>query len=470
MKRNTVILKGLRGGSIVSLLVGGQYFLVLIFQIILARILEPSDFGIYAFVSMIALFFNNFVNIHGDKYLIKEDKISQDKINNVFTIEMFLAFLFFIIIFFLTPTLMAILDKEDMTLFVQFLCLSFFYNPLSKMKALYERELSFYKAYSPLVIANFFAGVIAVLLSLNDYGIWSLLWWKICILFFEVIILWHISSYTLNFSFDFDLFKKILEFGKPLILSSVLVYIYAHFDYYIVDLLTNATELGYYWLAFQVSHYFLNFRTAINKVVFPTLSRLTNKIDRYKVFDSMTFIVSFIYLIPAIVILIFGKEIIIFVYGIKWLPAVLPFQIFFVIVLFKAIASNAGPLLHAEGNTIADLKISTFNFIFIIPVVYFGTFHLGILGASLGILTVSLSSVIIAFQFFVKPYTGKNFLYYIHKPIIIVFLLSLSLYLIYGLQFHWSKIIMLMIILTIIIKLYFSSLKILYSQFRNYFK
>jgi len=359
---------------------------------------------------------------------------------------------------------MSILGKSDLTIFVQFLCISFFYIPLSKLRALHERDLSFYKANTPIVIGHLVGGLLAIVLAMKGYGIWSLLWWKICTLFVEIIILWSISSYMPKFSFDKEICKDIVDYGKPLLFSSILVYVYSHFDYYIVDSLTSVSQLGYYWLAFQVSHYFLNARTAINKVVFPALSRLNNKRDRYEAFDIMTNIVSFIYLVPTVIVILFGKEIITSVYGVKWLPAATAFQVFFVIVLVKAIASNAGPLLHTEGNTNADFKLSIINLVMIIPVVYFGTLYGGIVGASIGILLAGFISVIAAYSWFVKPITGNGFYYYLWKPLFIVFVAVTALYALNWFMFDFSvKVICLFILLLVILKLYGSIIQMVYK-------
>lgn len=465
MEKSVVIQKSIKGSGVVGLLVGGQYFIAIITQIILARILAPSHFGVLAFVSMIALFFNNFINVHGDKYLVRESEITDEKVNNVFTLETILALSFFIIVIVLAPSIMEVFGKEDQAIFVQFLCISFFYIPLSKLRAIHERELSFYRANLPILIAQLVGGIIAIMLAVNGYGIWSLLWWKVSTLFVEVLILWSISSIRPKFAIDKNICGEVLSYGKPLLLSSALVFLYSHYDYYIVDRLTSVEQLGYYWLAFQVSHYFLNARTAINKVVFPALSRLNEKKDRYKAFEVITNVMSIIYLIPTIVVLLFGEELITHIYGVKWLPAVKAFQVFFAIVLVKAIASNAGPLLHSEGNTKADLKLSIINFILIVPLVYIGTRYGGIVGASLGILFVGLVSVIIAYHKFVKPMTGYGFLYYLWKPIFIVLFVCIILSLINWLMLGFLiKLVALLFSLSLIVKLYMSSIKVLYRQ------
>ena len=344
MKKKIVFKKAINGGVVVGSFVGLQYLTAILTQVFLARILDPSHFGVLAFVSMIAFFFHQVGNIHGDKYLVKVSKITQEKLNNVFTLELILAFIVFIIVIILAPYIMGVLGKTNQTIYVQFLALVFFHTPLSRIKALHERDLSFIKAYLPTLIGQVMGGITAVVLAINGYGIWSLLWWRVSTLFGEIVVLWSISPFRPKLSIDKSIYNDIVDYGKPLLLSSVFIYLYGNYDYYVVDKLTSVDQLGYYWLAFQISHYFLNARAAINKVVFPALSRLNEIKDRYNVFEAMTNIMSLFYLIPTIVILFFGDELVTLIFGIKWAPAAILFKVFFVVVLFKAIAGNIGPL------------------------------------------------------------------------------------------------------------------------------
>ncbi|MDC3077487.1 oligosaccharide flippase family protein [Flavobacteriales bacterium] len=467
MKKQLVLKKAINGGVVVGSFVGLQYLTAILTQVILARILEPSHFGLLAFVSMIAFFFHHVGNIHGDKYLVKVSKITQEKLNNVFTLELILAFIVFIFVIIIAPYIMEVLGKTNQTIYVQFLALVFFHTPLSRIKAMHERDLSFVKAYLPTLVGQIMGGATAVVLAMNGYGIWSLLWWRVSTLFGEIVVLWSISSFRPKLSIDKSIYKDIVDYGKPLLLSSILIYLYGNYDYYVVDKLTSVDQLGYYWLAFQISHYFLNARTAINKVIFPALSRLNERKDRFNLFVAMTDATSFFYLIPTIVILFFGDELITLIFGIKWMPAAILFKVFFVIVLFKAIAGNIGPLLHAEGNTKGDFQLSIIGFVAIIPVVYIATFYGGILGAAFGIFIVGLIQIIFGYSMFIKPVTGHGFLYYLWKPIIfMLFICSTVLLLNYFNSGFLFKIFLFIISISLAVIIFYPILKSLHSQLK----
>ena len=65
-----------------------------------------------------------------------------------------------------------------------------------------------------------------------------------------------------------------ISFGYPLLISGVLVFIAGNVDYYVVDFLLKEEALGFYWMAYQISHYLFFIRTGINKVLYPTLAKI----------------------------------------------------------------------------------------------------------------------------------------------------------------------------------------------------
>ena len=58
------------GGITVSVITILQVITLFTVQVALARILEPSEFGVFAFISLVAMLLNSFGSLHGDKFLI----------------------------------------------------------------------------------------------------------------------------------------------------------------------------------------------------------------------------------------------------------------------------------------------------------------------------------------------------------------------------------------------------------------
>ena len=131
-------------GAIVTLITIVQFIVLFIVQVIFARLLEPSEFGIFAFITMVTMFFNSFASFSGDKYLIKEKENTYEILDTIFTIELLWAFFLLIFCILIVPPLMNFFDKSHLTEYIQIFSIILLYNPFIKPKALFEKELSLF--------------------------------------------------------------------------------------------------------------------------------------------------------------------------------------------------------------------------------------------------------------------------------------------------------------------------------------
>jgi len=417
-----VFKKVVSGGAIVTLITIAQFAVLFAVQVIFARLLEPEQFGVFAFIAMITMFFNSLISIYGDKYLIMEKDNTPKILDTIFTMELLWAFFLLCFCILFVPSLMNLLDKSHLTEYIQIFCIIFLYNPLIKPKALFEKELSFFKANMPLLIANIIGGTVGIFLAFGGYGIWSLVWWKISVLIIETVFIWFILPYRPRIYVNYDIVKKSLNFGYPLLVSTVMVFIYSNIDYYIIDQLMDEKTLGFYWMAYQIAHYLLFIRVGINKVLFPIFSKLEDIKSQIKVFDLMTTVTSIIYFIPIFIILLFAEEIILIIYGEKWLASAPLLKVFSVIVLIKGIAGNTSPLLHRNGKTKVDMELAILNLILLPPIIYYFTLFYGTIGASIAIFIIGNISIIFTYQRYIKKLINKDYFDYFPKVFFLLFL------------------------------------------------
>jgi len=425
MDRQEIIKKSLRGGAIVFAATGLQYLIAFGTQVALARMLEPEHFGALAFAAMVAMFLSQFTNIHGNKFIIKEKVGIQKILDNIFTLELLLSIIFIFLVVCVAPFLMKLLGKPELTKFVQLLSCVFLYNPLSKPRSLFERELSFFRAKLPMVMGQLIGGLTGIILAYLGYGVWSLIWWRIVTFASEVVIIWCIIPYKPRLAWNGDILRGITSFGLPLLGSGVLVFFYWNIDYYIVGHLLGEKQLGYYWLAFQVSHYFLKVKTAVISVVFPAFSRMGNEADIKKGFEILTRLTAIIYMFPTIIVLVLGEDLIKFIFGAKWLPATTVFQIFMILTTLRAMTSYWDPVFLYYGKTKFLFSLTILNSVVIAGFGYLATRLYGIVGMSLVVL-LSIMLITPIAGFYLKKLINISYVQILFKTILIaMFLLTI---------------------------------------------
>ena len=416
--RNDFLKKAIYGGNVVSLTVAIQFVVGFFVQIILARQISPDAFGVVAMAASFGLIFNGLTNTFGDKFLIQSKSEHKKILDNIFTLELMLSAFFFILIASINWIFENKQNSESFSLIVLILAFSYFYNPFYKPRAIFEYNLQFVKAKIPLIFSHVICGLVTISLAYNDFGIWALVFWRVGVLVFECLVIWLISSYSPKITFDLILTKQIVSFGWPLMIASMLLFFNQNVAFYIFKYIElDASQAGYYWLAFQFSLYFLKLRTILESVLFPMFSTMLNKIEKVSHFLIITKVIGMIFLLITVFGIFFAKNIVLILFGDQWVSATLPLQVFFITILVRAINSNLGYFFQSQGITHVPLVTGIIIIILLPPLGYFFTSQYGVVGMSFAVLLVDIISSVIVYQKFVKTYTGKGFLYFIFKPL-----------------------------------------------------
>ena len=458
MSTQKFVKHSIRGGSIVGISVALQFIIALVVQVILTRQLEPSLFGQVAFASAVGMFLNSFTNTAGDMFVIQSKDNPEEKLNNIFTLELVLASFFFIFVFVFSPFVMNLFDKSDSIILVQILAFSYFYNPMSRPRCIFERDLAFFRAKVPLICSQILCAIITVALAYAGFGIWSLIFWRLGVLTFEVLILWLIASYLPKFAWNPEVIKSVFKFGWPLMIAGFLAFFVQNISYVIIGSLEDAdTQSGYFWLALQFSFYFLKVREIIYSVLFPVFSQVMESESKARIFEKVTKAVTGVFLVPTLVVVFFGYELITLVFSEKWGLSVFPFQVIFIAMLIRGVNSNVAFYLHSEGKLKVSLAGVILRLSFFLPIGYFLAQKYGINGLSVAILIVDFIVAYFVYEFFIKPLTGKGFIYFFFVPALlsgVTFFLMLI-----ALENDLSSISRICIFILILITTYFLALR-----------
>jgi len=420
MNKLDFIKHAFRGGGVVGAAVVIQFIVGFGVQVTLTRMLEPEVFGQIAFAAAVGMLLNSLTDAAGDKYVIQSSENSRNKLDSVFTLELILALFFVVLVFIIAPFAMAAIDKPDSTLLVQVLAFAYFYNPLVRPRCIFEKDLNFLRAKLPIVVSQVVCGVITIFLAWSGFGIWSLVFWRLSVLFCEVLILWAIAMYRPKLAWNTELVRGGLNFGWPLMCAGFLGFFAQNISYLFIGALDNSDELsGYYWLAFQFSVYFLKVREIIYSVLFPIFSRIESSGSKAELFERITKAVSGLFILPVLVAVYFAHELILTIFGEKWEPSVIPFQIIFLTTLIRAINSNVGYFLQSQGITNAALTAVSVNLIFLLPSGFILSQKYGINGMAYAVLMCDCIAAYVVYERFIRPLTNYGFWHFFSRPLLV---------------------------------------------------
>lgn len=146
-----------------------------ILSLIIARLLNPSDYGIIAMISLFLTLSNTFVDSGFANALIRKNDRTETDNSTVFYFNIVIGIIVYVIVWILAPYIanfynMPLLDK---VMKVTALTIPF-YSLSIVQQAILTINIDFKSQAKISVISAFLSGVIGVILAYNEAGIWSL--------------------------------------------------------------------------------------------------------------------------------------------------------------------------------------------------------------------------------------------------------------------------------------------------------
>lgn len=330
-------------------------------NLILARILMPEDFGIYALIMFLITFFI----LIGDSGLgaviiRKPGKLSNELIATIFTFQQIFMLVLSIILFIVTIFLEPQLKRPETIWLFRISIISFFLLSFRIVQVqLLERNLLFGKiALLEIMEVLAFQGT-AVSLAFAGFGVWAMVIGLLAKNVMMFVIILSISQWKIKYRFDLRHLKPVLPFG--------LSFQGSHFINFIKDstvpIWIGATlgmkSLGYITWATSIATYPILLSNILSRLLFPFFSKI--QADKEKLRNALEMISRInIFVIMAIAAILFAlaKPIIIILYTEKWLPAL---NLFYLLILVNFLLGAVNPLINAFnaiGKAFYTLKLS----------------------------------------------------------------------------------------------------------------
>jgi O-antigen/teichoic acid export membrane protein len=193
--------------------------------------------------------------------------------------------------------------------------------------------------------------------------------------------------------YDFEQFKKIIQYSWPLILAFTAAYVSSWVNVYIIKYFLSVTEVGIYQFGYKIAFYFSNIIMGVTTLTFPLFVSLRSQDKEKVLFNALERIIpqlSFFWALFISVVIVGSEVIFKPVFSNAYVDSALIFQIILAGISFHAISAVSTSVLCAFDylkyeliNSIAVAVVSLSVSMFLVP-------FLGIMGAAIAILMSSL--------------------------------------------------------------------------------
>jgi len=396
-------------------------FIVTIF---LARLLEPSDFGLIAMIMVIIGIAFIFSDIGLGSALIQRRRVLSIHYSSVFYFNIFVGMLLTIITYFSATLISEFYDNENLVSITQAMSVLFLINSFSSTQnSKLRKELNYAALAKANISASVLSGAFGITLAFFDAGVWSLVGQALSRGIFYNISIWMASKWIPSLSFSLKALKQLWGFGFRMFVSGLLEDTFKQLDILIIGKLFSPAVLGFYDQAKRLNAMIIQYSSgSIMAVLFPVLSKVQNDLPRFQQIVTKTLdIISFVVFFLLGVMYLISEELIIFIFTEKWLPSVEYFKILLLSGFAYPVSALLVNVLSSRGNSKAFLKVEIYKKILISINFYIG-FLWGIKGFLYGLIVVNSLGLALNILFASRE-IKLSFLVFI-KPIMIQMIIS----------------------------------------------
>src|SRR5262245_15679419 len=229
-----------------------QKGLVFISTLVLARLLDPADFGVVAFALAITAYLSRLVDGGMNAALVQRRDANDPRVySTVFWLANGSALVLFAVCWVIAPYVADLGGNPDITSVFRALAAVFVIASLGAARvALLQHSLSFKKLAVPQVVGGLGKGIISIALAFAGAGVWSLVGGQLAGALIGLIVLWIVSPWRPHLVVDRRHLRSLLAFGFGVTAVGVVAEGVINVDYLIVGARLGETALGFYYLAF----------------------------------------------------------------------------------------------------------------------------------------------------------------------------------------------------------------------------
>lgn len=458
---NNIILKSFLWKFIERCGAQGVTFIV---SIILARLLEPSAYGVISLVLVFTSILEVFVDSGLGSALVQKKGSDNIDFSSVFFFNILICIVLYLLMFFLAPHISIYYNNPRLTNVIRVLSVTIIISGLRNVQQAYvSKNLLFNKNLYAVIIGSIFSAITGIFLAYKGFGVWALVVQHILSIFISTLFLWILVPWRPVYAFSFKRLSVLLSFSWKLLVTGLIDKIYNNLRVLVIGKRYSTRDLAYYNTGAQYPYTIVNnINNTLESVLFPVVSGVQTNINQVflitrRAVRTGTYIIAPLMMGLAAI----SDQLIILLLTDKWLPCSWFIKIFSISFMFYPVNSANVNAIKALGRSDIILKMEMLKKILGIVLILLTMSH-GVKAIAIGLLACSFFEVLInavpnkkliGYNLFYQlqdifpsiiiallMYVGVSFLKYINlSPLLLIVLQILSgvfIYLLLSTLFH----------------------------------
>jgi O-antigen/teichoic acid export membrane protein len=328
---------------------------------VLARLLDPMDFGLVGMVTAVMGLFNLLKDFGLSTAAVQRSTVSDGEMSALFWINVVLGAVLFLLSLAAAPLIAAFYHEPRLSAVTAVLAAGFIFNAVGvQHSVLLQRQMRF-TALAAIDVVSLSASVgVGILMARSGFGYWALVAMAVSNPLFATACLWTCTAWLPERPRRQPGIRSMMRFGGLITLNGLVVYIAYNLEKVLLGRFWGAATVGIYGRAFQlITMPTDNLNSAVGGVAFSALSRLQDDPDRLKSYFLKGYSLVVAITIPVTMgCALFASDLIVVSLGPKWMEAAAILRLLTPTILVLAMINPLGWLLFALGLVDRGVRIA----------------------------------------------------------------------------------------------------------------
>lgn len=320
---------------------------------VLARLLAPAEFGLFAFALVYVAYLETLGDLGSGTALIYWPDRTRDVAQVAFVLNLLTGAAWCLLTWLVAPAVAAFFHTPAGAPILRALGASFVLKGLGNTHdALCKKDLRFRARLVPEVGLAAVKGALTIALALGGLGVWSLVWGHLVATGARTALLWRIVPWRPAWRWPRGLLRPVLAYSGWIVVVNVVAAVVHHVDYVVVGRMLGVAALGYYQLAYKIPEtvvILLVWQTSM--VLFPAFARARATGGDL----ARTYLSAFRYFallaVPAAVSLcVLAEPLVLALFGESWRPSIPILRALAIYAGLRALGTHAGDVVKAQGR------------------------------------------------------------------------------------------------------------------------
>ncbi len=319
--------------------------------VIMARILQPEDFGLFGMVALLIDLLYVVPGFGVTATIVSHQEFDEEDVSTLFWWQTGVGVLMTAVTILAAPLVSQLYGEPRLIGLTKLLALSFLMAPPGMVAMGWlEKRLAFSRLAMLEVSALALAGAVSVGMALRGWGAVSLVLFPIATLAFQSMFALVAARWAPRFCFRWSVVSRAMGFGVGFTGVQVLNYLSRQIDIVLVGRYLGAAMLGYYALAYRlVLHATLAVAGIVVRVMFPIIASIQDRPDRFReaYLRALSGVATLWFPVLSAVFVSAG-DVVRIAFGDAWQPLVPLVRIFCAVGMFQCTMATTGPVFWAR--------------------------------------------------------------------------------------------------------------------------